>query len=206
VGRVIRGATGESRSPAESTEGSREHAGGSGVSANEGSARYQEQRRPEDALTRELPYAYQRRVAGSVGKHVHSQHRALESPYADEDEPADASQRQVAKGNSYVPSCPRAEDVRDASLKLASAQSTLRVVSLELRQRSLTVHIGETERRGCGSPAASKHTMSIAGSFQAVAVCRTRNHVRTVASLQSSRDARARRSPARLPALSSATR
>ena len=163
VGTVIRGATGESRSPAEPTEGSREHAGGRGVSAYEGSARDQEQRRPEDALTRELPYAHQRCVAGSVGKQVHSQHRALEAPYAEEDEPADASQRQVAKGGSYFASGPRAKDVLDASLELANTQSTLGVVGLELRERSFTVHIGEAKRRGCDSRAASKHTMSIAG-------------------------------------------
>jgi len=132
------------------------------VSAYEGSARDQEQGRPEDALTRELPYAHQRCVAGSVGKQVHSQHRALEAPYADEDQPADASQRQVAKGGGYFASGPRAKDVLDASLKLANTQSTLGVVSLELRERSFTVHIGEAKRRGCGSRA-SKHTMSIAG-------------------------------------------
>ena len=152
------------------------------MSAYEGSARDQEQRRPEDALTRELPYAHQRCVAGSVGKQVHPQYRALEAPYADEDEPADASQRQVAKGGSYFASGPRAKDVLDASLKLANTQSTLGVVSLELHERSLTIHIGEPKRRGCGSRAASTHTISIAGLVSDGGnLRRARTHVRSVA-------------------------
>jgi hypothetical protein len=77
---------------------------------------------------------------------MHSQYRALEATYTDEDDPAHASQRQVAKRNSYVASGPGAEDVLDATLELASGQSTLRVMSLERRERSLTVHIREAKR------------------------------------------------------------
>jgi hypothetical protein len=60
-------------------------------------------------------------------------------------------------------------------------------VSLELRERSFTVHIGETMRRGCGSRAASKHTMSIArlvscaGSLRHAKSCEDRRMASIVA-------------------------